>query len=268
MVKKKNKERITDKLRHARLDVLRRNEQDKEEFANVVERNKYIERKYLEAALVTPTVISLKIIPLELEDSPEEINANETKFSSDGLAHDDLLFPLYPLQQITEEKAKKIIGLLLWDPHLNNPSEYENKLLLGINLNRPKEDILAEIQRILKFHHRRKTTRFTWLKKWLQYKQVWDARRMRKKFSVIADELNLKKDATRRMFYRAFEIIYGKKYNPSDYEKPQIRKKYLKRVCETCSEKEICSDLCPDVIDYVNQDSKAYQREHTGYDTL
>lgn len=94
--------------------------------------------------------------------------------------------------------------------------------------------------------------------------EVWEHRRLQKSFPEIARTLKIKKDAARKMFYVAYEHLYGKKYDPAEYEKPEIKKKYLKRSCESCNENPdndgTCTDLCPDVIEFVNQNT-SYRRE-------
>lgn len=91
--------------------------------------------------------------------------------------------------------------------------------------------------------------------------RVWEERRLRKPFSQIARELNCNMPTVKKRFYRAYQLIYGREYNPANYEKPEIKKKYLEKTCATCNEKSACKDLCPDVFNYVNQDTKPYQRE-------
>ncbi len=91
--------------------------------------------------------------------------------------------------------------------------------------------------------------------------QVWEERKLRKPFRQIAQELNIKEPAAKKQFYRAYEITYGRKYNPADYEKPKLKKEYLKRTCKTCTEKPTCKNLCPDVISFVEQENMGYLRE-------
>jgi hypothetical protein len=68
----------------------------------------------------------------------------------------------------------------------------------------------------------------------------------------------------KKQFYRSFELIYSKKFNPNDYQKPEIKAEYLKRECSTCLEYSTCKDLCPDVLSYADQDTKPYLRERLG----
>ena len=90
--------------------------------------------------------------------------------------------------------------------------------------------------------------------------EVWEQRRLRKSFPEIAKEMKIKEDAARKMFYSAYERLSGKKYDPAKYKKPEIKKGYIKRTCETCDKQPTCTDLCPDVIEFVDQNT-SYQRE-------
>lgn len=94
----------------------------------------------------------------------------------------------------------------------------------------------------------------------IQALQVWEERRLRKPFNQIAKELGIKEPAAKKAFYKAYELIYGKKYDPADYEKPDIKKEYNKRVCDTCTERPTCNNICPDVSNFVEQDT-SYLRE-------
>lgn len=87
--------------------------------------------------------------------------------------------------------------------------------------------------------------------------EVWEFRRARKTFPQIAKILNIKEPTAKKRFYKAYELLFGRKYNPSDYEKPEIKKKYLRRTCKTCKERQTCTDLCPDVIEFVGQEMQA-----------
>ncbi len=130
----------------------------------------------------------------------------------------------------------------------------------------PKFLILNHIEGIIDSYVSNPTERFR--KESVDAMEVWEARRLRKPFKDIASEFAITEDAAKKRYYRAFEIIHGKKYDPVNYEKPEIKKEYLKKVCETCEEREYCTDLCPDVLAYVIQDTKSYQLESTEEDLV
>lgn len=95
--------------------------------------------------------------------------------------------------------------------------------------------------------------------------EVWGERSQRLSFNVIAKKLNIKEQTAKKRYYRAYELITGKKFNPIDFQRPEVKKEYLKKECSTCSEHPdrggTCKDLCPDVIALVEQDTKRSQRE-------
>lgn len=107
----------------------------------------------------------------------------------------------------------------------------------------------------------RKKTRFRDEK--LKALEVWEHRRLRKSFPEIAKEMKIEEDTARKAFYTAYKMMYGKKYDPAKYEKPEIKKEYLKRTCEPCDKHPdnggTCDTLCPDVLEFVDQDT-TYQR--------
>lgn len=155
---------------------------------------------------------------------------------------------------------QKIVHCLL------SPTLSRNVLYIGISLDASKDKVKEDMERLLNKHIRPKIDKGDAkrrLDKFKSYLIVWDERRLRKPFKQIAKGLNTKEPACKKMFYKTYELIYGKKYNPADYKKPKIKKEYLKRECNTCKEKPTCKDLCPDVIKFVNQDTKPYQRELT-----
>ena len=68
---------------------------------------------------------------------------------------------------------------------------------------------------------------------------------------------------SKKKFYRAYELIYGKKYDPVRYRRPAIEKEDIKVHCGNCSKRSTCKELCPTALAYVEQDNKNYQRERT-----
>jgi len=143
----------------------------------------------------------------------------------------------------------------------------QNVEYMGINLQASRTELKSAFETFLKSHIREKTGKGDEKQFFGTYKMallVWDLRAQRKTFPDIQSATGIDKDAAKKKFYRAYELIYGKKYNPCKYEKPLIKKKYIKRICSTCDQQSTCKVLCPDVIGYVDQDSMKYQREMTG----
>lgn len=134
---------------------------------------------------------------------------------------------------------------------------------IKVNPLAPRRIIHFQLDRILtsvvrNVYGSKEDTRFR--KERIQALQVWEKRRLREPFKQIAKELGIKEPAAKKAFYKAYELIYGKKYDPAGYEKPEIKKEYLKKTCNACMEKSTCKELCPDVIEFVKQGA-SYQRE-------
>lgn len=89
-----------------------------------------------------------------------------------------------------------------------------------------------------------------------QHLTVWRMRRNRKGFAEIARTMRMKADTAKKSFYRAFEMIEGRSYQPEDFRRDHwvIRKAELKQTCSTCPDKKNCTVLCPDVLPFTNQD--------------
>ena len=85
--------------------------------------------------------------------------------------------------------------------------------------------------------------------------EVWKLRREKKSFPEIAQKLEIGVSAAKQAFYRAFELIEGEPYQTEYFSQYQtISKQDLKRTCEVCPERAICTTPCPDVLAYILQD--------------
>jgi hypothetical protein len=151
------------------------------------------------------------------------------------------------------------------------PRGGENTLYIGISLDATRDELRNAFNNVLKKHVRPKIkhgdTKQT-PDKWKSSLMIWDLRIFKNTYGDIAPIMGIAKDAAKKKFYRAYELIYGKKYNSDEYERPLIKKQYMKRYCNTCEQRPACKEPCPDVIGYVDQDSKNYQREMTGGNTI
>lgn len=84
---------------------------------------------------------------------------------------------------------------------------------------------------------------------------VWNMRRQKGNFSEISKKLGITIDAAKKSFYRAYELTQHKKYDPDVFKKLwEIKKSDLENPCETCPQKADCTELCPDVLRFVDQD--------------
>lgn len=156
-----------------------------------------------------------------------------------------------------------------------------NERLFKIDITRRKGEILSEITEILnKIEEIRKVsfhenTPDIWKKNYAKWKpeikrqrdenwealKIWKLRRKKKTFKEISKETGLLIPATKKAFYRAYELIEGSPYDP-EYFKKEYRKINLSEVkrkidCKNCQQRPECEktgNYCPDMLNYINQD--------------
>ena len=146
-----------------------------------------------------------------------------------------------------------------YEPIYSVKRNNNDTITLTINLLYPNDLICHELCKVLKQNLPSKKGRYR--KEHIGAIMVWKGRKLRKPFKQIAKEENIKEPACKKRFYKAYELVYDKKYDPAYYEKPQVKKEYLKKTCNSCKERPTCKDPCPDIIAFVEQDTKNYQRE-------
>ncbi|HOE79188.1 MAG TPA: hypothetical protein PLX58_04430 [Smithellaceae bacterium] len=93
---------------------------------------------------------------------------------------------------------------------------------------------------------------------------VWRLRRQRKPYSEISRMLNINISAGKMAFQRAYELIEGKPYDAETFKRENlpVRISELQKSCIDCPDRHTCTELCPDVMAYVQQDEVS-QRELT-----
>lgn len=200
---------------------------------------------------------------------------------------DDVLDLLDPYREVDFD-SKKEDSLLskifyyhaVWQVELNTPFEglasrtfeyierkglkpYER--LFVVDLRKKKKQILRELS-----EHINSAYRFsdfyeteTWKpdksrlreEAWKHLK-VWKLRRKRLSFSKIAEELGSTEDNVKKSFYRAYELTQFSKYDPDMLKKEVwlIKKSELQKTCDVCEDRESCMVLCPEILNFVNQD--------------
>jgi hypothetical protein len=101
-----------------------------------------------------------------------------------------------------------------------------------------------------------------------QQLQVWKLRRLRNGFKQIAEKLELSEDTAKKNFYRAYELIQGKKYEPEKLKREvwEHKIKDLKRTCESCPDRLRCRELCPDAMAYAEQDYVGLQETNNEFE--
>jgi hypothetical protein len=151
-----------------------------------------------------------------------------------------------------------------------------------IDVSRRKGDILAEMEiyldripKIRKIAHKyesfaknyvewqpetnRQRIEETW-----QALKVWKLRRQKKTFLTISNETGLRVPAAKKAFARAYELIEGRLYNPELFKKlyQVILSAEVKRTCKDCPERATCTDPCPDVLAFIDQEHVKLHERH------
>ncbi len=162
------------------------------------------------------------------------------------------------LNKIACEKEEDVVGI-------GNPI-----LRLLIDLNHDKKDILEKVsmyidacrkERLLDQKSRDQINKF------YIYAQVWDLRKSpnKKTFPEIGRELRVPISTIKSRFRKAFEAIYGIKYDRDYFDRTKriVHKEALDRTCEKCRERNSCKELCPDIIPFVMQDEGKLREKQT-----
>ena len=150
--------------------------------------------------------------------------------------------------------------------------------LFKVDLTKKKSQIIKELTEYLDRAYMRRPEDANWTpdesrnreEAW-RHLAVWKLRRKRKSFSAIAREQEITKDAARKSFYRAFDLIHGEPYDPTLFKRDywEIHQEDIGKQCKTCPSHPDnggdCNELCPDMLAYVDQDNR-YQREKIGED--
>jgi len=146
--------------------------------------------------------------------------------------------------------------------------------LLKVDLSRKRSELLAEFTRFLdavdchrqpgvdlplRFRENyeqwgQDRTRF--VKEAWTHLEVWRLRRQRHPFLEICRITGIKIDAAKKSFARAYELIEGHRYDHNRYRDlyREIVAPELRKTCSTCPERNTtCTDLCPDVLAFLDQ---------------
>jgi hypothetical protein len=90
--------------------------------------------------------------------------------------------------------------------------------------------------------------------------RVWEHRRKRKSFSLIAKYEGITEEAARKRFYKAYQLTQGTSYNKDKFilKGWNISKRGLCKDCDDHPDKGgTCTYLCPDALSYVRQDHRS-----------
>ena len=201
------------------------------------------------------------------------------KYFNDEKATVEVLYPT-DYRGLTEDEIEKgLKPLYLPIPVFKNGDE----LIIKIELRADKEVILNKIieqlDNYLSFIPRNKTriTPDRKVDKW----EVFDMYNQTKSFYKIAKKLQARAASNKRIYrnfgiaietppkldvstirkayYRAFELVYEEKFDPEKHKLEKLTVE-LRRSCDKCPEQSTCEALCPQVLEYADQGSKASLR--------
>ncbi len=155
-------------------------------------------------------------------------------------------------------------------PTLKKAKTYEQ--FFSVDLRKKKKQILREFEEYINNAYRWKKYNAveTWQVDDSRFRQeawkhltVWKLRRKKLSFSKIALETHQTADNAKKSFYRAFELILGRKYDPGILKREiwVIHKNEMQKTCDSCPDRLTCGTLCPDVIPFVDQDILPHSRD-------
>ena len=224
----------TRKLRDATLELMRRNDKVRECFEKIVnEKKPEIPRELLETAMVPNAVAGFRFC--------------------NGTADPGRMY-YHPREGCDLEKVLTLL-------HGNKPND---TLIVGVDLTRPKDSILAEISSLLDMQLNRTGHREKWLPIVDELLQVWDmwaAYEKRRCFHLIAKRLSIPETTVKARWKRAYILIHRKPYTKKTGKSSAIE------LCAKCKDQGKCYKTIDGVMDfypcaaYLKLTGKSYTRE-------
>lgn len=179
--------------------------------------------------------------------------------------HEDSLASLGKPDPVQRPRPRIDLGVL------NRKGLQPNERLLVVDISRRRGEIIAEMEAFLdRVSEFRKHNDNPWAENYAKWKpeterqrgetwqalKVWKLRRRKTPFLAIKKETGLSVPAAKKAFARAYELIESRHYDREQFKKvyQEIQSAEVKRTCKTCPERDTCTDLCPDVLAFINQD--------------
>ena len=218
MKKKFNPKDYSKNLREAQFEFLQRNKKVKNCFNETVIKFKNdIPEHILIKCLVPPAVRAFRYR-----------SKNDFINHSVNLDYDfDCALPLI------NEDYESIIK------YLTN-TKPEETLILGIDLNKPKKVILAEVKEFVDRHKIADKSRDKWLTMKNEILEVWDLYKLAGKqsakltFSQISRKVNRPLSTVKDQWRKAYELIYRTPYNPDMKYSSEEKKIEATDICKKC----------------------------------
>jgi hypothetical protein len=141
-----------------------------------------------------------------------------------------------------------------------------------IDLRFDKKEIIEGLHKIIDYHRKIweiEPYNRDFINKFHLYAQTWDLRKGSERitFRDIARVMRTNFSTVKSRFYKAFELIYNKPYDPNLFIKAKktVHKESLQRLCNDCNERETCTTPCPDIIQFIEQDQVKLRERTTSH---
>jgi hypothetical protein len=134
----------------------------------------------------------------------------------------------------------------------------DGRMIIEADLRYPVDQLIQRISQMVCYQPSGKQRRIRGGKRISKYR-AWELYNKEKSFVKAAIKAGLGEATFRKAYYRDFEKIMGKKYDPSEHGR---KKKFInadKGLCGKCQKRETCTVLCPDALAYYNQDVKSHK---------
>lgn len=183
------------------------------------------------------------------------------------------------LAKLDDEVPGEVRDMLLKDAMNSDGSLYPifhlkgSERLILVDLSRKKTELMAEFKAFLdQVHQNRKSDDIpenwkTHYKQWTpdtsrerdeawDQLKIWRMRKERISFSEIARAMGITQDTAKKAFYKAYERTQGGAYEPDRYRQSgqKINTWGLTMTCQDCPNRQTCSELCPEIMRFVDQD--------------
>jgi hypothetical protein len=253
MRKKIKSSEQTKKLSEARWEFLQRNPEKKKEYEDqeVVQSFRARFKKH-------PDIFNNAIDGETFKDCDEFLKGTMQRSAAAGLYHFvDLIMKHQNLFYMADDEintkwmnfliknAREIFQRLTY-------MEPKTTLLLGIDLNRSKESIMAEVEGLVdkyqKFYRGNdpENTRLKWLSILDEILQVWNLydkagqKPWQRSMKAISREVGRPLSTVKSQWRMAYEKIHGKPYNPESKFVTEEKKGRAAELCATCPHDGIC----------------------------
>lgn len=199
---------------------------------------------------------------------PADKDLPENWLEGDFIDEEKIVEVIYPTEyrDLTDDEIKRgVRHCFMPIPVFKNGED----LIIKINLKADKGIIVKKFIEKLNYYkyfiprNKSRKTPDRMLNKWV----VFDTYNKMKSFEKTAQNIKgragsrskLNVSTIRKAYYRAFELVYGEKFDPHKH-KPEKLPVKLRRTCNKCPEYSTCEALCPEAWEYYTEGEK-YQRE-------